>query len=251
VSENGALGTVRAVICEDEPLAIKALRGHLRDVDWIRIVGEARTGSDAVRLIQKEEPDLVFLDVRMPGLSGLQVLDAITHSPAIVFTTAFDEYAVPAFEAGAVDYLVKPFGRERLLRTVDRVRVKLLGEGFATGERSPREPAPLYARRLFPRHRGTIVPVPVSDIVRVDAAPGGASVVTRRGTFTLDATIGELQHRLDPRDFIRVHRSHIVQLTHVTSIEPYDERRLFVRMADGSDLVASRQGSKVLRALME
>lgn len=248
MSDDRALGTVRAIICEDEPLAIKALRGHLQDVEWIRIIGEARTGSDAVRLIQKEEPDLVFLDVRMPGLSGLQVLDAITHSPAVVFTTAFDEYAVPAFEAGAVDYLVKPFGRERLLRTIDRVRVKLLGEGFAT---APRAPAPRYAQRLFPRHRGTIVPVPVSDIVRVDAAPGGASVVTRRGTFTLDATIGELQSRLDPKDFVRVHRSHIVQLTHVTSIESYDERRLLVRMADGRSLVASREGSRLLRELMQ
>lgn len=251
MSHEASLGMVRAVICEDEPLAIRALRGHLREVDWIQIVGEARTGPDAVRLIQKEEPDLAFLDVRMPGLTGLQVLDALTHSPAIVFTTAFDEYAVPAFEAGAVDYLVKPFGRERLLRTIDRVRIKLLGEGLATGGRAPDGERPPYAQRLFPRHRGTIIPVPVADIVRVDAAPGGASVVTRRGTFTLEATIGELRNRLDPRDFVRVHRSHVIQLTHVTSIEPYDERRLLVRMADGSHLVASRQGSKLLRELME
>jgi two-component system LytT family response regulator len=251
VSDDTSLGVVRAIICEDEPLAIKALRGHLRSVEWIRIVGEARTGPDAVRLIQKEEPDLVFLDVRMPGASGLQVLDAITHAPAIVFTTAFDDYAIPAFDAGAVDYLVKPFGRERLLRTVDRVRVRLLGEGLATrdgtlgGDRAP------YAKRLFARHREGIVPVPVSEIVRVDAAPGGTSVVTMRGTFALDVTIGELESRLPPGDFIRVHRSHIIHLAHVTSMQAYDERRLILRMADGSDLIASRQGSRALRGLME
>jgi len=251
VSHDASLGVVRAVICEDEPLAIKVLREHLRGVEWIQIVGEARTGPDAVRLIQKEEPELIFLDVRMPGLTGLQVLDAITHSPAIVFTTAFDEYAVPAFEAGAVDYLVKPFGRERLLRTVDRVRIRLLGEGFATGDRPPERRRRQYALRLFPRHRGSIIPVPVSDIVRLDAAPGGASVVTTSGAFALDVTIGELQNRLAPKDFIRVHRSHIIHLAHVTSIEPYDERRLVVRMVDGRTLVASRRGSKILRELME
>lgn len=250
MSEEGTLGTVRAVICEDEPLAVKALRGYLRDVEWIEVVGEARTGPDAVRLIQKEEPELVFLDVRMPGLTGLQVLEAITHSPAIVFTTAYDDYAIPAFEAGAVDYLVKPFGRERLLRTVDRVRVRLLGDGLAGGGRPPEAQGRRYAQRLFPRQRGAIVPVPVSQIVRVDAAPGGVSVVTVRGAYALDVTIGELEGRLAPSEFIRVHRSHIVHLAHVTAIEPFDERRLTVRMADGGSLTASRQGSQLLRRLM-
>jgi two-component system LytT family response regulator len=250
VTDETSLGMVRALICEDEPLAIKALRGHLQSVEWIQIVGEARTGPDAVRLIQKEEPDLVFLDVRMPGLTGLQVLDAVTHAPAIVFTTAFDEYAIPAFEAGAVDYLVKPFGRERLLRTVDRVRVRLLGEGLATSDKPSGGDRAPYARRLFARHRDAIVPVPVSDIVRVDAAPGGTSVVTVRGTFALDATIGELERRLPPGDFLRVHRSHIIHLAHIKSMQPYDERRLILRMADGTDLIASRQGSRALRELM-
>lgn len=250
MSDEAPLLTVRALICEDEPLAIRALREYLRGVEWIRVVGEARTGPDAVRLIQKLEPELVFLDVRMPGLTGLQVLDAISHSPATVFTTAYDEYAIPAFEAGAVDYLVKPFGRDRLLRTVDRVRVRLLGEGIATDERPSAQRESPYAERLFPRHRGSIIPVPVASVIRVDAARGGVSVVTKEGTFSLDVTVGELEKRLSPKDFIRVHRSHIVHLAHVTSMEMYDERRLVVRMVDGSELIASRQGSRALRQLM-
>lgn len=250
MSDEASLRTVRAIICEDEPLAIRALREYLRDVEWIQVVGEARAGTDAVRLIQKLEPELVFLDVRMPGLTGLQVLDAITHSPAIVFTTAFDDYAIPAFEAGAVDYLVKPFGRDRLLKTVDRVRIRLLGEGVTTEDEPAERHTPRYAVRLFPRHRGSIIPIPVSEIVRVDAAPGGVSVVTKDRAFSLDVTIGELQNRLAPKDFIRVHRSHIVHLAHVISIEAYDERRLLLRMADGGKLIASRQGSRALRELM-
>ncbi len=248
MSNDASLGTVRAIICEDEPLAIRVLRNYLRDVQWIQVVAEARTGSDAVRLIQKLEPELVFLDVRMPSLTGLQVLDAITHSPAVVFTTAFDEYAVPAFSAGAVDYLVKPFGQERLLKTLDRVRVRLVGEGLAAPDRLERR-RPQYVPRLFARHRGNIVPVPVSEIFMVDAAPGGASVVTKRGVFSLDVTLGELEGRLDPKEFVRVHRSHIVNLAHVASIKPYDERRLVLQVADGTELVASRRGSKALREL--
>jgi two-component system LytT family response regulator len=249
MSNDAPLGTVRAIICEDEPLAVRVLRKYLQDVEWIRVVAEARTGSDAVRLIQKLEPELVFLDVRMPGLTGLQVLDAITHSPAVVFTTAFDEYAVPAFNAGAVDYLVKPFGQDRLLKTLDRVRINLVGEGLAARDalelRRPR-----YVPRLFARYRGNIVPVHVPEIVTVNAAPGGASVVTKRGVFSLDVTLGELEERLDPREFVRVHRSHIVHLAHVASIKQYDERRLILQIADGTKLVASRRGSKALRELM-
>ena len=146
-------GIAKVLICEDEPLAVRALREYLKDVDWIEVVGDARNGSDAVRLIQKLEPDLVFLDVRMPGLTGLEVLERITHHTAIIFTTAFDEYALSAFEFGALDYLVKPFGRDRLMESLDRVRVRLVGEGLA-GKTGQEGPSSYFASRLFVRHRG-------------------------------------------------------------------------------------------------
>ena len=240
------LGSVRALVCEDEPLARRALREYLKGVDWVDLVGEAADGREAVRSIHKLEPDLVFLDVRMPELSGLQVLEMVTHRAAVVFTTAYDEYAVSAFELGAVDYLVKPFGRERLLQTLSRVRVRLLGEGAASGDQDdvPRSPA---VRRLFARHRGTMVPVRTADIIRVDATAGGARLVTDSGIFDMDATLGEVEQRLDPSDFVRIHRSHIVNLGRVTGIRSYDERRLEVCLTDGSTLVASRHGSRLLR----
>ncbi|NNM32620.1 MAG: response regulator, partial [Gemmatimonadetes bacterium] len=149
---------VQALICEDEPLARRALRTYLQDVSWLEVVAEAATGPEAMRMIHKHEPELVFMDVRLPGVSGLEVLDAIHHQPAIVFTTAFDEYALPAFELGAVDYLLKPFGKARLLETLDRVRVRLLGEGLLPaptgGGSRPRRPA---SGRVFARARGALV----------------------------------------------------------------------------------------------
>jgi len=252
VSGGDQLGTIRAVVCEDEPLAVRAIREYLRDVEWIEVVGEARDGMEALRLIHKLEPDLVFMDVRMPGMSGVEVLEAVEHQPAVVFTTAFDEYAVPAFELGAVDYLVKPFGKERLLETLGRVRIRLVGEGRAAAREARGEetrPARRYAQRLFAHHRGATVPVAVADVVRVDAVAGGVDLVTAQGTFGLGGSLSELEVRLDPADFVRVHRGHLVNLAHVVSIRRYDERRLSLRLDDGSTVVASRRGSQTLREM--
>ena len=240
---------VRALICEDEPLAIRALREYMKDVDWVEIVGEARTGRDAVRLIHKLEPELVFMDIRMPGISGLEALDIITHRPAIVFTTAYDEYALPAFELGAVDYLLKPFGRERLLETLSRVRVRLIGEGAVAMQgtaRSAQRPD-----RIFARSRGALVPVPVSAVVRLDATVSGCAVRTASGSFDLDLTLTELLAKLDSKDFVRVHRAHAVSLEHVRRITRYDDRRLTLHLADGSTLITSRRGSQEVRRLLD
>lgn len=244
---------VRVLICEDEPLARRAMEAYLADVPWIEVVGSAATGRESLRLINKYDPDLVFLDVRMPGMSGLEVLDALDDEPAIVFTTAFDEYAVSAFEHGAVDYLVKPFGRERLLRTLDRVRVRLAGEGGHGAGVAPREgdEAERWLDRIFARHRGAIVPVPVADILQIDAVDGGVEIRSTGRTLVLDSTLGELHRKLDPADFVRVHRAHIVNLSRVRGIRRYDERRLILTLDDDSTIIASRAGSQALRGLME
>ncbi len=185
----------------------------------------------------------------MPGLTGLEVLETITHRTAIIFTTAYDEYALSAFEFGALDYLVKPFGKARLMESLDRVRVRLVGEGIAreTG-RDGRDS--YFASRLFARHRGGIVPISVGQIIRIDATSGGVSLVTDGVTFSSDASLAEIQERLNPKEFLRVHRGHIVNLAHVSKIEKYDERRFLIRLDDGSRLVASRRGSQALRELM-
>jgi two-component system LytT family response regulator len=151
-----------------------------------------------------------------------------------------------------VDYLVKPFGRERLLETLDRVRVRLVGEARAAGVAGVPTAHPAtrqYASRLFARHKGSMVPVSVSEIRQIDAVAGGVAVVTSAGTFDMDGTLGELEERLDPADFVRVHRAHLVNLAHVTGIRRYDERRLALRLDDGSTLVTSRRGAQALRAM--
>jgi two-component system LytT family response regulator len=218
----------------------------------------ASDGREALRLIHKHEPDLIFLDVRMPGLSGVEVLEALRHRPAVVFTTAFDEYAITAFEHGAVDYLVKPFGPDRLMRTLDRVRVRLVGEARARRAREDGAAdevgevngAP-HLERIFAKHRGSIIPLPVDQIRHLEAVDGGVEVHVGDKTLTVDSTLGEVESRLSPKDFVRVHRSHVVNLAHVETIRRYDDRRLELTLDDGVRIIASRRGSRQLRDLIE
>ncbi len=242
---------IRAVIAEDEPLARQTVRDFVSETDWVVIEGEAHDGREAVRLVNKLEPDLLFLDVQMPELTGLQVLERITHCPTIVFTTAYDRYAVAAFEVEAIDYLVKPFGRKRFHATLDRVRQRIEesneGSAVVRAQDALRE-GPL--RRLFARKGQTIVPIAVDQIVRIEAGESHVAVYADAKRFHLNVTLNDLEDRLDPARFRRVHRSHIVNLDFIKSMEPYDDRRLVLTMRDESNVVASRSGSQALRGLV-
>jgi two-component system LytT family response regulator len=242
---------VRAVIAEDEPQARRTLRGYLVGVDWIELAGEASDGASAVRIVDDLEPDLLFLDVRLPELSGLEVVKHIQHRPALVFTTAHDRFALAAFELGALDYLLKPFGRERFARMLERVRAHLdvlAADDAVERTRLALSPEPL--RRLFARSGARIVPIPVESIRRIQAAGDYAEVHCAAGVFLLQVSLGDLLSRLDTERFRQVHRSHIVNLDHVSQIEPYDERRLMITVAGGGEILASRKASEELRRLV-
>jgi two-component system LytT family response regulator len=243
---------VRAVIVEDEPLARQTLRDFTAQVDWIEVVGEVEDGKSAVRVINKLEPDLLFLDVQMPELTGLEVLERLTHQPAVVFTTAYDHYAVAAFELEAVDYLVKPFGRKRFVAMLERVRRRLSGDSadHAVIDRATDALRGEPVRRMFARKGDTIVPLSVDHIVRAEAGDNYVCVYTSTERFLLNLSLGDLESRLDGERFRRIHRSHIINLDFVTAIEPYDDRRLAVTLRDGSCVVASRAGSQFLRGLV-
>ena len=236
--------TLRTVIAEDEPLARQRLRRFIERDPRLELVGEAESGMAAVELIDRLAPDLVFLDIQMPECTGLEVLERAAHRPAPVFTTAYAEYALRAFEVEAYDYLVKPFGWTRFQAAVDRVARRLS---------APPAPAPAaesYLERLFVRRKGEMVPVSMRDVHRIEGAGDYVTLCTGAGQVLADISLNELERRLDPACFRRVHRAHIVNLDHVSAIRPYDERRLSVRFADGSEVVASRAGSQSLREMV-
>ena len=238
---------IRAVLVEDEAPARENLREYLSDAPWVEVVGEAPDGGEGLRLIDALEPDLVFLDVRLPELSGVEVARRMRHSPAIVFTTAYDRFAISAFELGAIDYLVKPFGRERFATTLARLRARLGPPPVSDGERARTALGPGPLARLFARRGDRIVPIATDSIVRIQAQGDYAEVHAAEGTFLIHVSLAELAARLDPAVFLQVHRSHIVNLAAVAHLRPHDERRLAIALRDGSVVVASRAASEALR----
>jgi two-component system LytT family response regulator len=244
----------RAIVVEDEPIARAQLRDLLGEVDWIEVAGEASDGRQAITLIDDAKPDLVFLDIEMPELNGLEVLKGIQHDPAIVFTTAYDRFAVAAFELEAIDYLLKPFGRDRLRAALDRVRRAVRAPEDETLARRAAEAIDHLAgsgplTRIFVRDRGRIVPVAIADIERLEADDDYVAVHTRGRRFLVYLGMNEFETRLDPQRFLRVHRSHIVNLDHVAAMEQIDATRMQVIMRDGAKLIASRTRSRDLRGL--
>ena len=240
---------VRALLVEDEPEARRMLREFLAEAPWVELVGEVADGREAVSQIDRLEPKLVFLDVRLPELSGLEVLQKIRHQPEVVFATAFDRYAVAAFELGALDYLLKPFGRERFHRMLQRVRRRLAlePEAPASPERARTALGEAPLRRLFARTGDRIVPIAAGAILRIQARGDYAEVHAPGGPFLLHVSLTELAARLDPDRFVQVHRSHIVNLDAVKHLRPHDDRRLLIVLANGEEIVASRSASETLR----
>lgn len=238
------------VLVEDEPLARQTLRDLLAEADWLEIVGEAADGLAAVDLINTRKPALVFLDINLPELPGLDVLKRLTHEPAVIFTTAHDRHALAAFELAALDYLLKPFGRARFRQALDRARAALAEPSARTAlsdARSALDTAPLD--RLLLRDGTRLFPVAARDIEHIDADGDYAAVFARGKKILVHLALADLESRLDPARFVRVHRSHLVNLDFVEAIEPFDNSQFLVRLKDGTKLLASRAASKRLRDL--
>lgn len=220
---------LRTLICDDEPLARLHLRELVAAHPGLTLIGEASDGDAAAAAIARERPEVVFLDIRMPGRDGLRVLREAAHPCAVIFTTAYDAHAVEAFELGAVDYLLKPFGTDRFTKAVQRL--------LARAERT----------HLVVRQRGQLIPVAVAEIERISADDDLVLLHVRGRQLALSETLGALLERLDGRAFLRVHRSHVVHLPFVAALEPRDGNRLSVRMRDGTLVPASRAGTLLLR----
>jgi len=241
-----------ALIVDDEPLARQKLRDLLADVPLVEVVGEAADGDAAVRAIDTLEPDVVFLDVAMPGRTGLEVLAAARHRPVAIFTTAHDRFAVAAFELAAVDYLLKPFGVDRFRVALERALQVLERDQAPSALERARDaltPSGGPLERLFIRDRGRILPVAVVEVQRFEGRDDYAAVHTGGRQYLMHVRLQDLERRLDPRRFVRIHRSHLINLDFVKAFEPYDAHRLLVEMRDGARIVASRTRSRELKDL--
>ena len=245
-------GPIRVLIVDDEELARARIRGLLEAFDDIECVGEAENGLKAVERIRDLKPDLVFLDIQMPGMDGFEVLAALDDVPLVIFATAYDEYALKAFEVNSIDYLLKPIEKERLASAVERARELLSGDDL--GREIERIAGLVRTRGVdrLPVQKGKkIILVDHADIVWIEASEGLVFVHTRDHRLLANTTMAELEARLDPATFFRTHRSSIVNLNHVVEIVPWfgGKYKVVVDDAGRSEVVLSRARARALRAI--
>jgi two-component system, LytTR family, response regulator len=235
---------IDTIIADDEVLARQKLRHLLQDENDVNIVGEGATALETIELANLTHPQLILLDIQMPGMDGFDVITALSSEkasspPRIIFTTAFDQYALRAFEINAIDYLLKPFTRERLQHAIQRARDQIATQSDGT-KHSKKTEGP-YTTRIVFKSRGRILFLPISDIRWIGAEENYVRICTERENHLLRETMASFENRLDPRSFIRVHRSAIVNLEYVKEIRTDSiEGESFVLMHDGQKVPVSR-----------
>jgi two-component system LytT family response regulator len=245
---------IRAILVDDEDLARHALRELLKSHLEIEVVAEACNGFEAVKAVAEHKPDLLFLDVQMPKLTGFDVLELIDRDRnlAVIFATAYDQYAMRAFEVHAVDYLLKPVGRDRfeaaLQRALDRLPQNLPpAPDLAAAARAPQQ----FLERIVVKDGTRVTLIPVAKLDYAEAQDDYVALATHGAKHLKQQTIASLEAGLDPSRFVRIHRSYIVNFERVARIEPYGKDSRLAILADGTRLPVSRAGYARLKALMD
>jgi two-component system LytT family response regulator len=250
---------IRALIVDDEPIARRGIRHHLCGEPDVEVVGECGDGAAAVAAIGELAPDLVFLDVQMPEVGGFDVVDAVgvARMPAVIFVTAYDQYAVRAFDVHALDYVLKPIEGERFRRALDRARERLERTGDDVAERIAAALGDLgrtvprrYPKRLAIRSDGRVTLVDVREVDRVEAAGNYVEVYAGGKARLMRETLTNLEARLDPETFVRVSRSTIVNADRVRELRPMFNGDFVVVLRDGTEVSASRRYRQSLDALL-
>jgi two-component system LytT family response regulator len=262
--------TIRTILVDDEPLAIQGLQLRLAQYEDVEIIETCLNGREAIRAIKTDKPDLVFLDIQMPGFDGFSVIQGLmeVEPPLFVFVTAYQDHAIRAFEAQAMDYLMKPVDEQRLADTLDRVRQRLAekrgheeagrlkevlaevapeaAEELAATDGDDAPASNRFEKLINIKDRGQIFRVDVDSIERIDAAGDYMCIYTGETTLILRETMKDLEKRLDPRRFQRVHRSTIVNLDLVKQVKPHTNGECFLVLESGAQVKVSRSYREVV-----
>jgi two-component system LytT family response regulator len=246
------MNTIRILIVDDEPLARSVLREMLENRPDIEIAAECANGFEAVKSVSDHKPDLLLLDVQMPKLDGFEVMELVGPDVAVIFVTAFDSYAMRAFEVHAVDYLLKPFTRERLDTAIERARLRIgergiAGEELAAAGRGEKQ----YLERIVTRDGPKVHIIPVEKLDYVEAQEDYVALHAEGKTVLKQQTISSLEASLQPSQFVRVHRSYIVNLERVARVEPYGKNSKLAVLTTGEKLAVSRTGYQRLEEMLK
>ena len=241
--------TIKAIIIEDEELGRELIKNYLKDNDKIEIIAECENGFEGIKAIQDLNPDLVFLDIQMPKLNGFEMLEILDEKPEIIFTTAFNQYAIKAFELNAVDYLLKPFSKERLLDSLDKAlnRINNNIPPDKNIDKLTYIPMDEIIERVVVKSNHKIHVIPVDKIRYLEAQDDYVMIYTPEGKHLKQATMKYFEQHLNPKDFMRVHRSYIIRLDQVERLEPYGKDSYIAKLKEGPSVKISKSGFKNLK----
>jgi two-component system, LytTR family, response regulator len=240
---------IKTILIDDEPLARSITREYLSAYPQIEVVQECNDGFEGVKAISQHKPDLIFLDIQMPKINGFEMLELLDPCPSVIFTTAFDEYAMKAFESNAIDYLLKPFSKERFDKAMQKwlsqqqpsATAKIVSEQI----RQPEERS-----RIVVKEGGNIRIIPVNEIQYIEAYDDYVKIYTQKEMFLKKKTMSFYENSLDSSQFVRVHRSYLIQLTHLTRIEPLEKDTHVALLKTGVRIPLSKTGYLKLKTVL-
>jgi two-component system LytT family response regulator len=243
---------LRTIIVEDEELARNLMKSFLKNNDKVEIIAECENGFEGIKTINELKPDLVFLDIQMPKITGFEMLELLEHKPQIIFATAYDEYALKAFEFNAADYLLKPYSKERLFEAVDKVAAKIDKEGKISdvAERVSSFPREDFLDRIVVKDRHKINIIPVDQVRYIESMDDYVMIYTKTGRHLKQKTMKYFEAALDPKNFTRIHRSYIVKVDEINEIQQYEKESYIVILHDKTKLKVSKTGYKNLKGVL-
>ena len=243
---------IRTIIVEDELPARNLLKSFLQKIEKIEVIAECENGFEGVKMINELKPDLVFLDIQMPKITGFEMLELLDHKPEIIFTTAYDQYALKAFEYNAADYLLKPFSSERMKEAVKKVTQKIL-----SGSNKPEIADKLkefdrdeFLDRIVVKDRSKINIISVDQILYIESMDDYVMIYTEKGRHIKQKTMRYLEGALNPKDFVRIHRSYIVRINEIKEIQQYEKESYIVILKNKAKLKVSKSGYKKLKEVL-
>jgi len=244
----------RCIIIEDEKPARDLLKAYLEEYTQVELLGEFDNGFDGLKAVNEMKPDAIFLDVQMPKLTGFEMLEVLEHNPEVIFTTAYDQYAIQAFEQNAVDYLLKPFSRERFREAMGRLGARMEKSGLTGSPGGNIEKIKIHLAdgdeklyRVVIKKSGKIHVISTSDINFLEAQDDYVMIYTNDGKYLKQQTMKYFEKHLDPDQFVRVHRSYIANISSIERIEPYEKSNYILILKDGNKVPVSRSGMQVLK----
>jgi len=241
---------IKALIIDDEPLACDLVEEYLRGFQNIEVVACAHDGFQGMKAINEHEPDLIFLDVQMPKVNGFEMLELLDDPPAVIFATAFDDYAIKAFESNAVDYLLKPFSQERFSKAVQ----KFLDQPEVSKENTAKlaaDSSPEKQNRVVIKDGARIRIIPIEQVIRLKADGDYVKILTEQGNFMKKKTLSYFESSLPEDNFVRVHRSHLINVGHITRIDPYEKNSHVALLQNGERVSVSRSGYQKLKDMLQ